>query len=122
MAQLTVNKLSQTKTAASLAAAAGGGDSWANTGKEQFAIKNAGGGSITVTFRCNGGDGNNRACNFGIAGTPGHDVVQTIPNDSNIYLIGPFPTFFNDGSQLLQVAYSAVTSVTVAVFALAPSQ
>ena len=122
MAQLAVSKLSQTKTAANLAAAAGGGDSWANTGKEQFAIKNGGGGSITVTFKCNGGDGNNRVCNFNVAATPGHDVAQTIPNDSNIYLIGPFPTYFNDGSGLLQVTYSAVTTVTVAVFALPPSQ
>jgi hypothetical protein len=122
MAQLTVNKLSQTKTAQTLVAAAGGGDSWANTGKEQIAVKNAGGGAITLTVKCNGGDGNNKVCNFNVPATPGHDVAQSIPNDSAIYVIGPFPTYFNDGSGLAQITYSGVTSVTIGIFAQPPQQ
>jgi hypothetical protein len=122
MAQLTVNRIAPgTALAQTLAAATGGGDSFLNTGKEQVAIKNAGGGSINITIRASSG-ANNDKCNFGIAGTPGHDIVIAIPNDSAVYLLGPWnPRPYSDGSGLCQLAYSAVTSVTIAVFVAPPA-
>lgn len=122
MAQLTVNKVQPgASLAESLVAATGGGDSFLNSGKEFVAIKNAGGGSINITIRASSG-ANNDKCNFGIAGTPGHDIVLAIPNDSAIYLLGPWnPRPFSDGSGLCQLAYSGVTSVTVGVFVAPPA-
>lgn len=122
MAQLTVTPITTAGVSQTLVAAGVSGDSFTNTGKQQFAIVNAGGGSITVTFQCNGGDGNNKNCNFGLAAHPGHDLTVTVPNDSAVHVYGPFPTYMNDGSAQLQVRYSAVTSVTVNPFALPPSQ
>lgn len=125
MAQLTVQKItnaSALNASGALTAAAGGGDSFPNTGKEFYAIKNAGGAPITLTAKASAGP-NNQPCNYGIAGTPAHDKTFSITNDSNIYVVGPFPTIpFNDGSGLLQLAYSAVTSVTVIPFSLPPTQ
>lgn len=122
MAQLTVNKIAPgSALAQTLVAAAGGGDSFLNTGKEQIAIKNAGGGSINITIKASAGP-NNDKCSFGIAGTPGHDIVVAIPNDSAIYLLGPYKPYpFADGSGLCQLTYSAVTSVTIGVFVAPPT-
>lgn len=122
MAQLTVNKISNASALAqALAAASGGGDSFPNTGKEFIAIKNAGGAPITLTVVGSAG-ANNDKCNFGVAGTPGHDKTYSITNDSNVYVVGPFPVRpYADGSGLTQLTYSAVTSVTVEVFSLPPA-
>lgn len=116
MAVLTVSQVLITKLAQTLAAAAGGGDSFPNTGKEFLAIKNAGS-SITLTVTASGA-----ACNYGVAASTAHDQTITVPNDSVIYLIGPFPTLrFNDNNNRVQLAYSGVTTVTVAVFSLPPA-
>lgn len=118
MAVLTVVKIVNTApTAETLTPAAGGGDSFPNTGKEFLAVKNAGGGAITVTVVAQGD-----ACNRGVAATTAHDKTFSIPNDSAIYLLGPFPTaFFNDVNGRAQVTYSGVTSVTVNPFTLPPA-
>jgi len=116
MAVLAVSQILITKIAQTLAAAAGGGDSFPNTGKEVFAIRNAGS-SITLTAVASGA-----VCNYGLAASTAHDQVITVPNDSVVYLIGPFPTLrFNDSNGRVQFTYSAVTSVTVAVFSLPPA-
>jgi len=117
MAVLTVARISSTKQAINLAAAAGGGDSFPNTGKELLAVRNAGAGSITLTVTASGA-----ACDYGVAASTAHDQTHTIPNDSATYLIGPFPTRqFNDTSNRVQLAYSGVTSVTVQALALPPT-
>ncbi len=115
MATLTVSKITTTKLAQSLASAAGGGDKFPNTGREFLAVRNASGGSaITVTATAQGDP-----CNRGVAATTAHDKAQSIPSDDNTYLIGPFPpAFFNDVSGMVNLAYSDVTGLTVAVFSL----
>jgi hypothetical protein len=90
-------------------AAAGGGDSFANNGSEFFYIKNGGGAGITVTFDAPG------TCSFNSAANAAHDKACTIGAGEE-RIIGSFPTGrFNDANGLVQVTYSAVTSVTVAV-------
>jgi hypothetical protein len=90
------------------AAATGGGDSWANTGAELFAINNGGGGSITVTL---------------VRGTGGTIDSAVLPNltvvvpAGKMFIIGPFGTgLWNDANGLMNVTYSAVTSVKVRVY------
>lgn len=122
MAQLAVTTVTRAGVAQSLASAAGGGDSYPNTGKEKFMVKNAGAAPRTVTFKCSGGDANNRVCNMGVAASTGHDVAVSVTNDSNVYSFGPFPTYFNDANGLVQVTYSAVTSVTVGAEVTPPAQ
>ncbi len=115
MAVLTVAAITATKQAQTLAAAAGGGDSFPNTGKEFIAIKNAGAGAITLTVTAQGDP-----CNRGVAATTAHDKTYSIPNDSAVYVLGPFPpAFFNDSNGRAQLAYSGVTSVTVQILSLA---
>ena len=117
MAQLTVRKVSLTKSAEALAAAGAGGDSFLNTGKEMLRIKNAGAGAITVTFVANAAPLGGTI--LGVASTPALDLTQSIPNDSAVYEIGPFlPQRFNDANGLMQMTYTGVTSVTVEVVAV----
>lgn len=90
-------------------AATGGGDQFANTGREFFYIKNGGGGAITVTFD------SPTTCSFNVAANSNHDAAISVGAAAE-RIIGPFPTVrFNDGSGNVQVSYSGVTSVTVSV-------
>lgn len=94
-------------------AAAGGGDSFPNTGKEFFYVKNADVASKTLTFDSPG------TCSFDAAAAAAHDAVVVVATVTE-RIIGPFPPArFNDGNGRVQVTYSAVTSVTVAVLAAA---
>jgi hypothetical protein len=90
-------------------AAAGGGDTFQNTGRELFYIKNGGGGGINVTFDSPG------TCSFNVAANAAHDDVVAVGAGEE-RLIGPFPvTRFNDGAGNVAVSYSGVVTVTVAV-------
>jgi hypothetical protein len=89
-------------------AAAGGGDSFPNTGQEMLYVRNGGGSQITVTL----------AYQVTFDG-------QTIPSKTvavpagEAMLIGPFPTgSYNDANSRANVTYSGVTSVTVAALKL----
>ncbi len=90
-------------------AATVGGDNWVNTGKELLYITNSGSGDITLTVA------------FGpsavVDGVAPANRTYTIPHTGlHPQIIGPFPTSaYNDASQLVQLTYSGVTSVTVAV-------
>ena len=109
MALLTAQLPIITGTVLAPVAAAGGGDNFANTGSEFFYIKNLSGGNITVTFDSPG------TCSFGLANNAVHDAAIVVATATE-RIIGPFPTpRFNDGSNLVQVTYSGVTSTTVAV-------
>jgi hypothetical protein len=116
MAILTVNLIvptAGTPQSQTLVAAAGGGDSFPNSGREYLAVKNAGAGSITLTIVASGGN----PCNFGFPATPTHDLVYTIPNDSAVHIFGPFlPATYTDGNGRVQITYSGVSSVTIAPF------
>ncbi len=111
MAILTVVKPSLTGADPAFVAAAGGGDSFPNTGKETVHVKNGGGSEITPTFDAPG------TCDFGVAANAAHDASGPVPaGGTRVY--GPFaPAKFNDGNGRVQISYSGVTTVTVAVLA-----
>ena len=96
-----------TGAAVALAAANADGNYFANnTGRTVLLVKNAGAGSVNVTVN------SQRACDQGFD----HDLVVAVANDSVIVAIGPFTTSrFNDGDGRVQITYSGVSSVTVAV-------
>lgn len=107
---LTTQKASTVGVAVTYTAAAGS-QNFFNTGKEMVHIKNASGGTLTVTFTAAGTD------NFGIVATA-HNLVVTIA-DAGDKLIGPFRTDqFNDSNSHVAVGWSTTTSVTVAVIRL----
>lgn len=86
-------------------AAASGGDTFANSARERLRVHNGGGASITITIA------GQKKCNQGFL----HDSVTPLAAGAEI-LLGPFDSFrFNDPTGKVHVAYSAVTSVTVAV-------
>lgn len=108
MATLTVQTVSTAGLADSLAAAAGGGDQFANTGREFFEVLNGGGGSVNVTFETPAT----------VDGEPIADRVVAVAAGVR-KKIGPFPTStYNDANGRVQVTYSGVTTVTVGVFKL----
>jgi len=91
-------------------AATGGGDIWAGTGAEWLAINNGGASPITLTLV------------YGVGGTVD---TQTLPNrtvtvtNGHTVVVGPFPTgLYSDASGNMNVTYSAVTSVKIAVYKL----
>lgn len=107
MAALSTQTSARGGTAITAASAAGGGDSFANSGKEMIWIKNGDSSSMTLTIATN-------------ATTDG----LTVPNRTVAVaagatkLIGPFPTpIYNDVNGNVQLTYSAVTSLTVAILA-----
>jgi len=108
MAVLAVNELSRAgKNPVALdTAAAGGGDSFPNTGREYLYVANGDASSKTVTL-------------VYAATTDGQAITNrtvAVPAGESM-LIGPFPTsLYNDANGRVAVTYSAVTSVTVAVF------
>lgn len=104
MATLTVITPTYAGAVFSPAAAAGGGDKFVNTGNELLYIKNGGGGSITLTLDAQT-----------INGLTITDPTVTVAAGVE-KIIGPFdPRYFTDSSGFLNLSYSAVTSVTVAV-------
>jgi len=108
MAVLTPFKPTLAGVNPSPVAATAGGDSFDNTGNQQFMIANGGGGAVTVTFDAPNAD------NFGVTDNA-HDVAVSVGAGATRWF-GPFPTNrFNDANGRVQVAYSGVTSVTVAV-------
>lgn len=88
-----------------LAAANVDGNFYTNTGKEFLEIYNASVGSINVIFA-------------GVADGITVATLKTIAVGAGVRKkIGPFPTgTYNDASNYVQITYSAVTTVTVAVY------
>lgn len=86
-------------------AAAAGGDKFLNDGNTLLYIKNGGGSSINATVAAPGTPG-------GLTLTP---PVVAVPAGGE-KILGPFdPKYFNDASGFVNLTYSGVTSVTVAV-------
>jgi hypothetical protein len=86
-------------------AAAGGGDSFVNTGVETVFVKNGGGSPITVTL----------LLQAQVDGQAAASRTVSISNGAQ-KIFGPFPTAaYNDGNSRMNLTYSAVTSVTVAI-------
>ena len=108
MADLSVQTISLSGLNPTYGAAAAGGDAFVNSGREYLHVKNGGGASIDVTVD------SQAQCNQGYD----HNAVVAVPA-SGERLIGPFPKArFNDANEKVQIAYSAVTSVTVAAVRL----
>lgn len=110
MAALTVQNVARTGLAPTYAAAAGGGDTFVNDGQTFVHVKNGGGSSVNVTVD------STAPATVGLAQS---DVVVAVPA-SGERMIGPFPpNAFDDVNGSTAIAYSAVTSVTVAAVRLA---
>lgn len=105
MAALTVQQITVAGVQQSLAAAAGGGDTFVNDGNRTFFIAdNASGGAITLTFDDTGSVAPQGATAFNA------DVDVSVGAGTR-YIIGPFPkSRFGD---TVAVTYSGVTSLTV---------
>lgn len=116
MAALTVQPAARSANGVDLAgvAAAGGGDSFTNSGQEVFVVKNGGGAPITVTVVT-------PATVDGLAVT---DLTASVAAGAT-RMIGPFPPgIYNDtgaAGGIVSVTYSGVTTVTVAVVKVAPA-
>lgn len=105
MATLSKQMISRAGLTPSYAAASGGGDAFANSGAEFLHIRNGGGSSVTLTI----------ATQLNVHGLAVADHTVTVPAGEE-RLVGPFPVgTFNDDEGMVQLGYSGVTSVTVAV-------
>jgi len=108
MAALTVQKPSLAGAALTLAAAAAGGDTFPNSGKEVFVIAN-GHATLprTVTFDAPG------TCDFGLAANAAHDVAVAVTALTQRQF-GPFPVARFGAT--VSVTYSdSAADLTVAV-------
>lgn len=106
MAALTVQQITTAGIVPTLAAAAGGGDEFANNGKTFLRVKNDGVGSINVTVASQ--------VSNPPPGTAAANIVVAVANGAE-KMIGPFnQAAYNDTDGNVQVTYSGVTSVTVA--------
>lgn len=106
MAKLSVQTIERTGLKSTYAAAGSTGDSFSNTGRTFLHVKNGDTATHTVTV----------ASQFFSppAGTQKNDLAVAVPAGEE-RMIGPFPErAFNDANDLVQIAYDAVTSVTVA--------
>lgn len=113
MATLTTQNVNRAGLGPTYAAAAGGGDAM-EVGSGMFLhIKNAGGGSITVTLTVPAG----RTYEPNVAIT---SPVITVPATTGDRMIGPIDaqTFADLTTGLCTLTYSGVTSVTVAAVRL----
>lgn len=111
MSVLTVKVPTLAGVSATGAAAASGGDSFANTGVEFVHIRNAHATlSRTVTFD------SPTTCSLGIAANAAHDNAVAVSALSEV-LIGPFSVpRFNDSNGRVVMTYSSEADLTVAVY------
>jgi hypothetical protein len=85
--------------------ATNGGDQFANTGRERLHVKNDAGAPINVTITAQ------KTCSQGFL----HHSVQPVAAGA-VDILGPFEVFrFNDTNNRVQITYSSVTNITVAL-------
>ena len=111
MATLTVQSITKTGLTPALVAAAGGGDKFANTGKEMLEIVNGSGASITVTIVAQ-----KTVEGLAIAGR-----AIAIPAGQRRFIGRISPTVFNDSQGFTNLTYSGVTSLTIGAFQFDPA-
>lgn len=105
MATLTVQDIDRDGVAITAVAAAVGGDQFINNGKTYIYIDNGSGAPITATLATAG-------TTQGLAIADQTVVVAA----GEVVIAGVYSTsLFNDANRMIQVTYTAVTSVTVAV-------
>jgi hypothetical protein len=108
VADLTIQRLSQTGVTPTFSSAASLGDTFTNDGNTWLHVKNGGASSVTVTID------SKAPCNQGFD----HDLAVTIAAGGE-KVIGRFEqSRFNDTTGKVSVAYTAVTTVTVAAIGL----
>ena len=108
MATLTSQEINHTGVFATYVAATGGGDQFANDGRHFVFIKNGHSSPQTVTAN------SQSLCDQGAD----HDIAVAVTNAED-RMIGPFPpSRFNDSSGFVQLTYSAVTLLTIAIMHL----
>lgn len=112
MALLSVTQIARNSAVVvTLTAAAGGGDSFPNTGAEFVEILNGSGASITVS-----------ATQVAVvdSGTPGTKAV--VVTAGSRVMFGPFPpSIYNDTLGRVNLTYSGVTSLSLNPFRLNPA-
>ena len=115
MATLTPQKIIDLGTTETLASAAGGGDEFVNSGVEFIHIQNnhaSAAYNVTITAQVT----NIHHQQFG--SVTKSNVVKAVAAGGDAY-IGPFKqSAFNDANNKVQITYSAVTSLKVAVLYL----
>ncbi|MHB0934898.1 MAG: hypothetical protein ACYC6A_00785 [Armatimonadota bacterium] len=105
MAVLTVQTINTTGVAPTNNAAAGGGDSFVNDGKTFIHVTNGSAGSLNVIITAQ------NACSQGVL----HTLTVAVPAGES-RMIGPFNrNIYNDAAGKVQLTYSGVTSLTIAV-------
>lgn len=116
MATLTAQQVDEDGLNATYSAADGAGDEFVNPvgGTRLLHVKNDGGGSITVTITAQ--KTSLTLADYGLVTKA--NGGGSVPNGEERF-VGPFPPeAFNDSAGKVQVTYSGVTSVTVAVLAV----
>jgi hypothetical protein len=108
MADLTVQRLSQTGLNPSFSAAGASGDTFTNDGNCWLHIKNGGASPVTVTITAR------TPCNHGTL----HNLAITVPAGEERISPRLEQSRFNDSNGKVSISYSATTSVTVGVFGL----
>lgn len=105
MAILNVQKINSAGVSPEFVAAEAGGDKFANYGRTCIIVKNGDTSPTTVTVN------SQKPCDQGFD----HDLTVSVPASDEKW-IGPLePGRFNNAAGQVEVAYSAVASVTVAV-------
>lgn len=104
MAALSTQEITNAGIVPSYASAAGGGDTFTNTGAEFLHVKNGGGGNITVTITSSG--------TYKGAAISNQSVTVNAGTEKMIKPYAPDIT-----SSTAAVGYSGVSSVTIAVLA-----
>lgn len=116
MAALSIQSIVAAGLAPTYSAASAGGDTLLNdTQKNTFLhVKNASGAAITVTIAPYVASVN--VADVGAVSVP--NISVSVPATTGDRMIGPFPASYTDANGNVNVAYSAVASVTVAAVKL----
>ena len=111
MATLSIQEVVRAGLNPTLSAATAGGDEFANTGKEFIYINNGHTGAQTVTI----------VTQQTVDGQAVADRTVSVPA-GEFRLIGPFPVAtYNDSGNKTQLTYSGVTSLTIGICKLIPT-
>ncbi len=112
MAALTIQQATRAGITPTYAAAAAGGDTFANDGRTFLHVKNGGASPITVTIESQLTAAEIRA------GTAEADNAVVVTNAQE-RIIGPFAKdAWNSDLGLVEISYTAVTTVTIAAISV----
>ncbi len=112
MATLTVQTFDEAGQDLTKSGAAGGGDEFVNTGKEMLIIHNGDSSPVTVTITAQTTSFENKEMGNAVKA----DQAVVVAASNGVAIMGPFSRrAFNDGDRKVQITYSGVTSLEVAV-------